>query len=178
MRTLAKQHETGVEEYDRLFGQETHDNRILFELSIVAVFQAGLGWKTAASKIPVFRQVFADFDYQQVAGFDEPEFEALLQNPQMIRNPRKIQAIIMNARAIYRLQPEFKDFADYLWHFSEQQTWMMAVPAGAPLNQQSSFGTVVAKDMKKRGFKFLGPTTVQLLLLASGIIQRQETDEA
>lgn len=107
MTILVKQHETGIEEYDRLFGQPTHDNQILFELSIVAVFQAGLSWQVAASKLPVFRQVFANFDYQQVAGFDEPEFEALLQNPAMIRNPRKIQAIIMNARAIYQLQPEF-----------------------------------------------------------------------
>lgn len=177
MTILVKQHETGIEEYDRLFGQPTHDNQILFELSIVAVFQAGLSWQVAASKLPVFRQVFANFDYQQVAGFDEPEFEDLLQNPAMIRNPRKIQAIIMNARAIYQLQPEFKDFADYLWHFSENQTWTMAVPIGAPLNRRSSFGAIVAKDMKKRGVKFLGPTTVQLLLLACGIIQRQETDE-
>lgn len=164
--------EDGIHEYDRLFGQTTHDDRVLFELLIIAVFQAGLGWKTAASKIPVFRQVFADFDYRQVAGFDEPELEALLNNPAMIRNPRKIQAIITNARAIVKLVPEYESFSDYLWHFTENNVWQMAVEPGAPLNQQSSLGTIVAKDMKKRGFTFVGPTTIQLFLLAAGIIKQ------
>lgn len=164
--------EDGIHEYDRIFGQETHDDQVLFEMLVIAVFQAGLSWKAAASKIPVFRQVFADFDYQQVAGFDEPEYEALLANPAMIRNPRKISAIITNARAIIKLAPEFNSFSEYLWHFTDHQVWQMAVEPGAPLNQQSSMGTIVAKDMKKRGFKFVGPTTVQLLLLAAGIIKR------
>lgn len=167
----------GIAEYQRLFGLPTHNNQTLFELSIVAVFQAGLSWRVAASKLPVFRRAFADFDYCRVAGFDEPEIEALLTDPQMIRNPRKIRAIVANARAICRLSPEFPDFAAYLWHFTQQQTWQQTVPAGAPLNLQSSLGTAVAKDMKKRGFKFLGPTTVQLLLLAAGIVERRETEE-
>lgn len=164
--------EDGIHEYNRIFGHETHDDQLLFEMLVIAVFQAGLSWKAAASKIPVFRQVFADFDYHKVAGFDEPEFEALLTNPEMIRNPRKIQAIITNARTIVKLAPEFKSFSDYLWHFTDHNIWQMAVEPGAPLNQQSSLGTVVAKDMKKRGFTFVGPTTIQLLLLAAGIIKR------
>ncbi|WP_125607368.1 DNA-3-methyladenine glycosylase I [Lapidilactobacillus bayanensis] len=168
---MAKQ-EDGIHEYDRIFGQETHDDQLLFEMLVIAVFQAGLSWKAAASKIPVFRQVFANFDYRQVAGFDEPELEALLTNPEMIRNPRKIQAIVTNARAIVKLAPEFTNFSAYLWHFTDNNVWQVQVEPGAPLNQQSSLGTVVAKDMKKRGFTFVGPTTIQLLLLAAGIIKR------
>ncbi|WP_137596871.1 DNA-3-methyladenine glycosylase I [Paucilactobacillus kaifaensis] len=164
----------GINEYHRLFGHETHDNRVLFELLTVAVFQAGLSWQVAAGKIPVFRQVFADFDYQKVAGFDEPELEAIMQQPEMIKNPRKIRAIISNSRAIIRLAPKFADLNDYLWHFTEQQVWVMSIEPDQPLNQQSSLGTFVAKDMKKHGFKFVGPTTVQLLLIAAGIIQRLE----
>ncbi|QFG47350.1 DNA-3-methyladenine glycosylase I [Lapidilactobacillus dextrinicus] len=169
---MDNQQQAGVREYERIFGQATHDDQLLFEMLVIAVFQAGLSWKVAANKIPVFRQVFANFDHHQVAGFDEPEYEALLKNPAMIRNPRKIKAIIINARAIIKLAPEFSSFADYLWHFTDNNIWQMAVEPGTPLNQQSSLGTVVAKDMKKRGFTFVGPTTVQLLLLAAGIIKR------
>jgi len=164
----------GTNEYHQLFGHETHDNRVLFELLVVAVFQAGLSWRVAAGKIPIFRQVFANFDYRIVAGFDEPEFEEIMQQPEMIKNPRKIRAIVSNGRAIIKLAPAFTDFNDYLWHFTNYQIWIMNIEPDAPLNQQSSLGTLVAKDMKKRGFKFVGPTTVQLLLLAAGIIQRME----
>lgn len=162
----------GTQEYHQLFGHETHDNRILFELLVVAVFQAGLSWRVAAGKIPVFRQVFADFDYRIVAGFDEPELEEIMNNPVMIRNPRKIRAIISNSRAIIRLSPQFSDFDDYLWHFTNHQVWDMPVEPDTPLNRRSSLGTLVAKDMKKAGFKFVGPTTVQILLIAAGIIRR------
>lgn len=164
----------GVSEYQQLFGHETHDNQILFELLVVAVFQAGLSWRVAAGKIPVFKQVFADFDYHIVAGFDEPEIEEIMHQPAMIKNPRKIRAIINNSRAIIRLAPQFNDFNEYLWHFTNQQVQVMAIEPDAPLNRQSDLGTLVAKDMKKHGFKFVGPTTVQLLLLAAGIIQRLE----
>lgn len=164
--------DSGMKEYHRLFGHETHDNRVLFELLTVAVFQAGLSWRVAAGKIPVFRQVFADFDYHKVAGYDVPEFEAIMHEPAMIKNPRKIRAVISNSRAMIKLAPEFTDFNEYLWHFTEQQVWVMSIEPEAPLNQQSSLGTFVAKDMKKHGFKFVGPTTVQLLLIAAGIIRR------
>lgn len=162
----------GIREYQRLFGQATHDDQQLFELLVVAVFQAGLSWRVAAGKLPVFRRVFANFEISRVAAFDEPEIEKLMQDPEMIRNPRKIRAIVSNARAICQLPPEFSDFATYLWHFTEQEVWRMSVEPDVPLNQPSSLGTAVAKDMKKRGFKFIGPTTTQLLLLAAGIIQR------
>ncbi|MFD1464800.1 DNA-3-methyladenine glycosylase I [Lapidilactobacillus mulanensis] len=171
---MSRENETGIQEYDRLFGQATHDEQILFEFLVIAVFQAGLSWKVAASKIPIFRQVFADFDYHQVAGFDEPELETIMKTDGMIRNPRKVQAIITNARAIMQLAPEFPDFNSYLWHFTENNAWTMQIEPGTPPNQQSSLGTIVAKDMKKRGFKFVGPTTVQLLLIASGIIKRTD----
>ena len=164
----------GVEEYQRLFGQETHDEATLFELLVVAVFQAGLSWQAAASKLPAFRRAFADFDQQIVAGFDEPELERFLRDPELIRNPRKLRAVIANARAIMLLRPEFADFGAYLWHFTDHQQWVMVIAPGTPLNQQSSLGTQVARDMKRRGFKFVGPTTVQLFLLAAGVIQQRE----
>lgn len=166
----------GVQEYERLFGRETHDEKVLFELLVVAVFQAGLSWQAAASKLPAFRRAFADFDPQVVAGFDEPEIERFLADPELIRNPRKLRAIVANARAIRLLRPEFANFGEYLWHFTNKQRWVMMIAPGAPLNQQSSLGTQVAQDMKRRGFKFVGPTTVQLFLLAAGVIQQQESE--
>ncbi|MCI2171533.1 DNA-3-methyladenine glycosylase I [Schleiferilactobacillus perolens] len=144
----------GIDEYHSMFGHPTHDPQKLFEFLVVAVFQPGLSWKAAASKLPVFEQVFAHFDAKVVAGFDEATIEEIESNPDMIRNPRKVRAIVKNAQAIVQLAPEFKDFADYWWSFQGQD------------------GAAVAKDMKKRGFTFVGPTTMQLMLVGTGVAPR------
>lgn len=144
----------GINEYHQLFGHATHDPQVLFKFLVVAVFQPGLSWKAAASKLPEFDRVFAHFDAQKVAGYDEETIEEIENDPAMIRNPRKIRAIVQNARAIVQLNPEFKDFADYLWSF------------------QGADGKTVAKDMKQRGFTFVGPTTIQLMLVGTEIAPR------
>lgn len=146
----------GITHYDAIFGTPTHDPNRVFEFLVVAVFQAGLSWKAAASKLPVFQRVFADFDYHQIAGFDEPELEQIESDADMIHNDRKIRAILQNARAAVNLEPEFTDLADYFWSFQ----------AG---NQPHDLGTIVAKDMKKRGFTFVGPTTIGILLIGIGV---------
>ncbi|WP_283679121.1 DNA-3-methyladenine glycosylase I [Lentilactobacillus sp. Marseille-Q4993] len=154
----------GVDEYHGLFGKVNNDPIISFEFLVVAVFQPGMSWKVAASKIPVFKQVFANFDYHKVAQFDDPELEEIESNSDMIQNGRKIRAVLNNAQAAVSLEPEFGNLAEYFWSFD---------PKKRPELDPSQIGSVVAKDMKKRGFKFVGPTTIQLLLIGQGIVDRK-----
>lgn len=159
----------GAAEYHAMFGQPTHDDRRLFEFLVVAVFQPGLSWKAAAGKIPVFERVFTGFDPAVVAGFDEETIEEIERDPEMIRNPRKIRAIVTNARAIVQLAPEFKNFADYWWSFAPVTDNVVR----GPVNGKAGLGAVVAKDMKKRGFTFVGPTTIELMLVGTGVLQHE-----
>ncbi|KRL72959.1 methyladenine glycosylase [Lentilactobacillus parakefiri DSM 10551] len=159
----------GVDLYHSLFGTEIHDPRILFEMLTVNVFQPGLNWRVAASKIPVFDKVFKHFDVNQIAQFDELDLEALEEDPEMIRNPRKIRAVVQNAQATVNLSPEFKDLADYLWSFKPKDD----VVHGSLQQDSHGLGAVLAKDMKQRGFTFVGPTTMELLLIGSGILKHE-----
>ena len=158
--------QNGVQEYHKLFGSKVHDNREAFEFLIVAVFQPGMSWKVAASKIPVFKRLFADFDYYRVAQFDDVDLEKIESDEQMIQNGRKIRAVLQNAKAASRLEPEFSNLADYFWSFH---------PKNSDQVDEDELGATVAKDMKKRGFTFVGPTTIRLLLTGMGIIDRKPT---
>ncbi|KRM11528.1 DNA-3-methyladenine glycosylase I [Lentilactobacillus farraginis] len=158
----------GIARYHALFGTEIHDPRVMFEMLTVNVFQPGLNWRIAASKLPVFDRVFKHFDVYEIAKFDEPDFEKIEADPEMIRNPRKIRAVVQNARAVLNLSPEFKDLADYLWSFKPKDDLV----ENALVQDSSTLGALVAKDMKKRGFTFVGPITVELLLVGTGILKR------
>jgi DNA-3-methyladenine glycosylase I len=159
----------GVELYHSLFGTEIHDPRVLFEMLTVNVFQPGLNWRVAASKIPVFDKVFKHFDVKEIAKFDELDLERLEEDPEMIRNPRKIRAVVQNAQATLKLQPEFKDLADYVWSFKPKNN----VVKGTLQEETHGLGAELAKDMKKRGFTFVGPTTMELFLISSGILKHE-----
>lgn len=159
----------GVELYHSLFGTEIHDPRVLFEMLTVNVFQPGLNWRVAASKIPVFDKVFKHFDVKEIAKFDELDLERLEEDPEMIRNPRKIRAVVQNAQATLKLQPEFKDLADYVWSFKPKNN----VVKGTLQEETQGLGAELAKDMKKRGFTFVGPTTMELFIISSGILKHE-----
>ena len=159
----------GVELYHSLFGTEIHNPRVLFEMLTVNVFQPGLNWRVAASKIPVFDKVFKHFDVKEIAKFDELDLERLEEDPEMIRNPRKIRAVVQNAQATLKLQPEFKDLADYVWSFKPKNN----VVKGTLQEETQGLGAELAKDMKKRGFTFVGPTTMELFLISSGILKHE-----
>jgi DNA-3-methyladenine glycosylase I len=159
----------GVELYHSLFGTEIHDPRVLFEMLTVNVFQPGLNWRVAASKIPVFDKVFKHFDVKEIAKFDELDLERLEEDPEMIRNPRKIRAVVQNAQATLKLQPEFEDLADYVWSFKPKNN----VVKGTLQEETHGLGAELAKDMKKRGFTFVGPTTMELFLISSGILKHE-----
>ncbi len=168
----------GTQEYHAYFGTPTHDDHVLYELLTVGVFQVGLSWQAAASKLPVYRRLFAEMNPQVVAGFeDELDGERIARDADMISNGRKIRATIRNARAIIRVQQEFGSFADYLWAFVDGTPYLLPAVTRDELTNQSAIGTAVAKDLKQRGFSFVGPVVTHMFLLAAGILREQVLDD-
>lgn len=163
----------GIQEYENRFGKPTHNDQELFELLTVGVFQVGLSWKVAASKLPVFRAVFFNMDINKVAAIDLENIDSIVANPDMIRNRRKISAVIKNARAILQIQEEFGSFANYMWQFVDDTPKIMEYESSDEVRNTDPLGAKVAKDMKKHGFSFVGPTVTYLFMKASGMIQDQ-----
>ncbi|MFC6180953.1 DNA-3-methyladenine glycosylase I [Lactiplantibacillus daowaiensis] len=160
----------GPADYDAYFGTPTHDDHVLFELLVVGILQVGLSWQAAASQLPKLRQHMAGLRLEQVAGFDEPDWERLMQTPGVMHNGRKLRAIITDARAIIQLQREYGSFSAYLWAFVDATPLLMPAPDDE-LPTQSPLGARVAKDLHRHGFTFVGPVVTHMFLLAAGIIK-------
>ncbi|UWQ92159.1 DNA-3-methyladenine glycosylase I [Rhodobacteraceae bacterium M382] len=158
-----------VRYHDTEWGVPEYDSRALWEKLILDGFQAGLSWITILKKRDNFRAAFADFDPNIVAEWGEPEIERLLQDPGIIRHRGKIAATITNAQAWQRIEAE-QGFDTYLWTYFGgvplQNSWnsLSEVPAKTALSEE------ISKDLKKRGFKFCGPTIVYAFLQACGLI--------
>ncbi|MDG4945138.1 DNA-3-methyladenine glycosylase I [Weeksellaceae bacterium KMM 9713] len=172
--------EAGDEKYiayhDNEWGKPVHDDQTHYEFLVLESFQSGLSWKTILNKRDNFRKAFADFDYKKVAKFTEDKVQELLQNQGIVRNQLKIRAAINNAQRFQEVRQEFGSFDSYIWSFTNNKViighWKnkSEVPATTDLSDR------VAKDLKKRGFKFLGSTTVYAYLQATGIINDHTTD--
>ncbi|GAB4536733.1 MAG: DNA-3-methyladenine glycosylase I [Anaerolineales bacterium] len=156
--------------HDQEWGVPLHDDRTLFEFLTLETFQAGLSWLTILRKRENFRQAFAHFDPQRVATFGEPEITALLQNAGIIRNRAKIQAAINNAARYLEIQAAYGSFDAYIWGFVNARPIINAwqrqqdLPAFTPLAER------ISTDLKKRGFKFIGPTVVYAHMQATGMV--------
>ena len=159
--------------YSEQWGKQTHDDQQLFLLLTVGVFQAGLSWKAAAGKKEVFYRNFCEMDFRKVAAFFPDDIERVLKDPEMIRNPRKIQAVVKNAQAIVTLLNEYDSFSDYLWDFVGGVPIVHTYETEDEVPNALPEATVIAKDMKKRGFSFVGPVVTSMFLKAAGIIQDQ-----
>lgn len=168
----------GVQEYHAYFGTPTHDDHVLFELLTVGVFQVGLSWQAAASKLPVYRRVFAEMAIPQVAAMiDEVAIPEIAGDAAMIGNHRKIRAVLLNARAILKVQQEFGSFSAYLWAFVDGTPFLLPAKTRDELTNQSTLGSAVAKDLKRRGFSFVGPVVTHMFLLAAGILRQPILDD-
>lgn len=166
----------GAHEYSAYFGTVTHDDHILFELLTVGVFQVGLSWQAAASKLPIYRRDFGGMVINAVAGFSEADIERIAADSDMIRNPRKIEATITNARAIIGVQREFGSFTNYLWQFVDNVPLLITYVDRDEVDNHLPLASKVAQDMKKRGFKFVGPVVTHMFMKAAGIIQDEILD--
>lgn len=156
--------------HDNEWGKLCEDDAMMFEFLVLESFQAGLSWITILRKRENFRQAFDDFDYQKIAQYDEEKVRELMENKGIVRNQRKIRAAINNAQRFMELQEEFGSFFNYLMTFTKGKRiinhWddYTQAPATTPLSD------AVSKDLKKRGFKFLGSTVMYSHLQATGII--------
>ncbi|MGM0408886.1 MAG: DNA-3-methyladenine glycosylase I [Bacteroidota bacterium] len=159
-----------IEYHDKEWGVPVHDDRKLFEFLILDAFQAGLSWSTILTKRENFRKAFDYFDYQKIAQYDQKKIDTLLQDAGIIRNKLKINAAISNANAFLKVQEEFGTFDRYIWSFTNGKTifnrWeeMKDVPA------TSIASDAMSKDLKKRGFKFVGSTICYAFMQAAGMV--------
>jgi DNA-3-methyladenine glycosylase I len=159
-----------IKYHDQEWGVPLHDDRKLFEFLILEGFQAGLSWLTILKKRENFRKAFDGFDFNKVAGYDTEKIEALMTDRGIIRNRLKIQGAVTNARAFIELRKEFGTFDTYIWNFTDGKTihngfkTMKEVPAKTPLSER------ISKDLKGRGFKFVGPTIVYAHMQATGMV--------
>ena len=156
--------------HDEEWGIPVHDDQRLFEFLILEGAQAGLSWITILRKRENYREAFDQFDPQKVARYGEAEIERLLQNPGIIRNRLKVHSAVQNARAYLKVQEEFGSFDQFIWQFVDHQPitnrWetMSDLPASTPLSEK------ISKDLKQRGFNFVGPTIVYAHMQATGMV--------
>ncbi|GAA4777927.1 DNA-3-methyladenine glycosylase I [Citricoccus nitrophenolicus] len=153
--------------YDSEWGMPVQDEQGLFERLSLEAFQSGLSWATILRKRPAFRHAFADFDPETVAGFGDQDVARLLLDAAIIRNRAKILATIGNAQATLRLRAE-GGLTELLWSFQPEQTPEPRTPDEVP--SRSAESVAAAKELKSRGFSFVGPTTVFALMEAVGIV--------
>ena len=152
--------------HDREWGYPVDDDRRLFEKLCLEGFQSGLSWRTILAKRERFRAVFHDFDFDRIARFSEHDVERLLQDPGIVRHRGKIEATINNARRARELVEREGSLAAYVWRYEPEETDLTA-----PQSQSTSAASVaMSKDLKKRGWAFVGPTTVFAFMQAMGLI--------
>jgi DNA-3-methyladenine glycosylase I len=162
--------------HDTEWGIPVLDDAKLFEFLILETFQAGLSWITVLRKRENFRLAFDNFDYKKIAKYSEMKQTELLQNAGIIRNKLKIKATISNALAFIEIQKEFGSFSDYIWEFVEhkpiQNKWNSEdeVPANTPISD------IISKDLKNRGFKFVGSTVIYAHMQATGMVNDHTID--
>lgn len=161
--------------HDEEWGVPVHDDGKLFEFLILEGAQAGLSWITILRKRERYREVFAGFDPALVAEFDDARIRTLLQDPGIVRNRLKVESAVTNARAFLEVQAEFGSFDEYIWQFVEgaprRNSWsaMELVPAETPESKAMSV------DLKRRGFRFVGPTICYAFMQAMGLVNDHAT---
>jgi DNA-3-methyladenine glycosylase I len=156
--------------HDREWGVPLHDDRKIFEFLVLESMQAGLSWRTVLHKRENFRQAFAGFDPRRVARYTAKDVTRLLGDAGIIRNRQKIEATINNARRFLEVQKEFGDFDRYIWGFVEGKPVHNRFRRLSDLPARTELSDAIAKDLKARGFKFLGSTVVYAHMQATGMV--------
>lgn len=165
-----------VKYHDEEWGVPVHDDRVHFEFIVLDGAQAGLSWSTILNKRENYRRAFAGFDPAKVAKFGKRRVERLLQDRGIVRNRLKVEAAVQNARAFLRIQKEFGSFDKYIWSFVGGKTrhnrWtrVRQIPAETPESRAMS------KDLKQRGFRFVGPTICYAYMQAAGMVNDHLVD--
>jgi DNA-3-methyladenine glycosylase I len=156
--------------HDEEWGIPVYDDPTIFEFLILETFQAGLSWITILNKRENFKVAFDNFDYKKIANYSEDKIEELLQDTGIIRNKLKVKSAVSNAQAFIKIQKEFGTFSEYIWKFVDGKPidnnpkTLRDVPATTPISD------AISKDLKKRGFKFVGSTVIYAHMQATGMV--------
>ena len=165
-----------VQYHDKEWGRPVHDDRLLFEMLILEGAQAGLSWSTILHKRANYQRVFAQFDPKKVARFDAARKAKLLLDPGIVRNRLKIDSTVTNAQAFLEVQREFGSFDRYLWSFVNGRPVINAPTAGSGVPARTELSDRISKDLKKRGFRFVGTTILYAYLQAVGVVNDHSRD--
>ncbi|HWR94610.1 MAG TPA: DNA-3-methyladenine glycosylase I [Flavobacterium sp.] len=162
--------------HDEEWGVPVYDDQKLFEFLILETFQAGLSWITVLRKRENFRKAFDHFDYKKIANYSENKIESLIQDAGIIRNQLKIRAAVSNAIAFIKIQEEFGSFSKYIWGFVNDKPIINHLKNLSEINATTPLSDAISKDLKKRGFKFVGSTVVYAHMQATGMVDDHVAD--
>lgn len=165
-----------IDYHDNQWGAPVHDDRELFEFLVLEGAQAGLSWITILKKRDNYRRAFDNFDPVKVAAYGEDKVEELLQNKGIIRNRRKVTSAINNARAFLKAQAQFGSFDSYIWSFVDYKPVINCFKSVHELPANNEISDKLSKDLKKRGFSFVGSTICYALMQAIGMVNDHTTD--
>lgn len=165
-----------IEYHDKEWGVPVYDDDKLFEFLILETFQAGLSWITVLKKRENFRKAFDGFDYKKIANYSDNKYDELLNNAGIIRNKLKIKATISNAQAFIAVQKEFGSFSKYIWSFVEGKPIKNTFAKREDVPATTELSNAISKDLKKRGFKFVGSTVIYAHMQATGMVNDHTTD--
>ena len=162
--------------HDQEWGVPVHDDRKLFEMLALEGMQAGLSWSLILKKRAGYAQAFDNFDANTIAGYDEHKYQNLLTNPEIVRNRLKIRAIIQNARAFLEVQSQTGSFDAFIWQFVDGRPQQHAWQTTQDVPPKSSISDTMSKELKKRGFTFVGSTICYSFMQAVGMVNDHITD--
>ncbi len=162
--------------HDEEWGVPVYDDATLFEFLVLETFQAGLSWITILRKRENFRKAFDAFDYKKIANYSEDKIQELLQDAGIIRNKLKVRATVTNAQLFMKVQVEFGSFSKYIWGFVDGKPITNAVIDYKIAPPTTKISDALSKDLKKRGFKFVGSTVMYAHMQATGMVNDHEVD--
>lgn len=157
--------------HDEEWCRPNRDDRYIFEMLILEGAQAGLSWSIVLAKREAYQAAFKNFDIEYCAGLSDADLEAIKENYNVIKHFSKLQSVRTNAEAVLRIQKEFKSFADFLWSFVEFEPIINSWETDTQMPAQSPLSVQISKELKKRGFKFVGPVTTYSFLQAIGMVE-------
>ncbi len=165
-----------LEYHDKEWGIPVFDDRVLFEFLILEGAQAGLSWSTILKKREGYRKAFSDWDYLKVAEYDEPKIQSLLQDPRIVRNRLKIRSAVTNAQLFMDIQADHGSFSKYLWRYVDGKPIQNSFKALSDLPASTALSDRISKDLKRRGFKFVGSTIIYAFMQAVGMVNDHTVD--
>jgi len=162
--------------HDKEWGVPVHDDRLLFEMLILEGAQAGLSWSTILKRRETYKKAFHNFDINKIAKYTDKDIKRLMNDNGIIRNKLKIISTINNAKAFINVQKEFKSFDNYIWSFANNKQINNKIKSHKDIPAKTELSETISKDLKKRGFNFVGATIIYAFMQAIGIVNDHAED--